>query len=143
MKREMLPVVDARPPNYDAILAVLPLASADGVMFAYGDKVFYPGGRGPLPRELDAHERVHIERQGGDPESWWKNYLEDSLFRYSEELAAHRAEYQTYCLRHANPIKRLRALRLIARRLASPLYEGLIGPEQAQRDILASGVGVV
>lgn len=136
MKRDMLEVIDARPPNYDAIAAVLPRAAEPGVMFAYDGKVYFPGGRGPLTRELDAHERVHIERQAGDVAGWWKQYLEDPTFRYAEELLAHRAEYNTYCRRHVNPVKRAQALRMIAKRLVSPLYgAGDVTLEEAMTDI--------
>ena len=137
MKRDMLEVVDARPPNYDAVLAVLPRAAEPGVMFAYNGKVYFPGGRGPLTRELDAHERVHIERQREfGVKEWWLGYLEDPTFRYAEELLAHRAEYNTYCRRHANPVKRAQALRTIAKRLVSPLYgAGDVTLEEAMTDI--------
>lgn len=122
---KLLEVVDARPPNFDAILAVLPEAANPGVMFAYGGKVYYPGGKGPLSRELDAHERVHIERQNaleGGADKWWELYLTDAAFRYNEELFAHQAEYAMFCRRFANPIKRAQFLHKIATRLASPLY---------------------
>lgn len=123
MKRDMLEVVDARPPNFDAIVKVLPKASEPGVMFAYGDKVYFPGGKGPLTRELNDHEAVHLERQSHDGvEAWWERYLTDTSFRFNEELLAHRAEYRTYCNRHLNPVKRAQFLRTIAKRLASDLY---------------------
>jgi hypothetical protein len=121
VKRDMLEVVDGLPPIYDAIVQVLPEAANDGVIFAYGGKVY---GRGlkKLSRELDAHERAHLERQGADSDAWWKQYLTDVEFRYREELVAHQAEYRTYCARHINPIKRAQALRQMAQRLTSPLY---------------------
>lgn len=125
MKREMLEVVDARPPNFDAIKAVLPDADKPGVMFAYGGKVYYPGARSKvLTRELDAHERVHVERQAAEtePGSWWAQYLTDAEFRFNEELLAHQAEYRMFCKRHANPVKQWQYLRTIAGRLCSPLY---------------------
>lgn len=122
MKRVMLEVVDARPPNFDAIVAVLPGAADPGVMFAYGDKVYFPGGRGPLTRELDAHERVHLERQKGDVAGWWARYLAEPKFRFYEELLAHKAEYDTYCRRHINAIKRYQALTSMTTRLMSALY---------------------
>jgi hypothetical protein len=125
MKREMMKVVDGRPPNYDAILAVLPDAANPGVMFCYGDTVYFPGGKGPLTRELDAHERVHADRQlayEGGPSAWWVEYLANDAFRYTEELLAHREEFSTYCARHINPIKRHQALTRMAKRLASGLY---------------------
>jgi hypothetical protein len=123
MKRDMLTVVDARPPNYDKIVAVLPGAAQPGVMFAYDGKVYFPGGKGPLTRELDAHERVHLDRQAkvGLTE-WWNDYLASPVFRNYEEFLAHRAEYEMYCRRHLNPVKRAQYLRMIAGRMASPLY---------------------
>lgn len=123
MKRDMLEVVDARPPNYDAIVAVLPDAATPGVMFAYGGKVYFPGGKGPLTRELDAHERVHLDRQDKvGLDTWWRDYLESPVFRQYEEFLAHREEYETYCKRHINPIKRAQFLRQVATRMASSLY---------------------
>ena len=140
MKRDMLEVVDARPPNFDAIVAVLPHAADPGVMFAYGDKVYFPGGKGPLTRELDAHERVHLLRQENEPDLWWRRYLSDPEFRFIEEAIAHGAEYSTYCKRHLNPIKRAQFLRQIAQRLASPLYGVGITLEKAMLAVRAEAV---
>lgn len=136
--RDMLEVVDARPPNFDAIVRVLPGAAEPGVMFAYDSKVYFPGGKGPLTRELDAHERVHIERQNrleGGADKWWELYLTNVAFRYNEELLAHRAEYRTYCKRHINPVKRAQFLRAVAKRLASPLYAAGLTVERAMIEI--------
>ena len=137
LKRPMLEVVDARPPNFDKIVAVLPDAAKPGTMFAYDGKVYFPGGKGPLTRELDAHERVHIERQGHDGlEAWWEKYLADVNFRFNEELLAHRAEYRTYCKRHIDQVKRAKFLRVISKRLASPLYGAGLTDERAAIEIL-------
>jgi hypothetical protein len=139
MKREMMKVVDGRPPNYDAILAVLPEAANPGVMFCYGDTVYFPGAAGrTLTRELDAHERVHAERQlayEGGPSAWWVKYLADAEFRYFEEALAHAEEYKTYCRRHINPVKRHQALERIAKRLASGLYAAGVTVEKATYDV--------
>jgi hypothetical protein len=136
MKRDMLTVVDARPPNFDKIVAVLPDAAQSGVMFAYDGKVYWPGGKGPLTRELNDHEAVHLERQKHQGlDSWWEQYLTDVNFRYNEELLAHRAEYRTFCKRHINPIKRHQFLRQIAKRLASSLYAAGLTDERAAIEI--------
>lgn len=132
-----LEVVDARPPNYEAIVAVFPGAAQPGVIFAYGDRIYAPGGRRPTPA-LQAHEAVHCERQDGRPEPWWRRYLVDPAFRLEEELEAHRAEYRAYCARHANRAKREAALEGVARKLAAPLYGGLISVEDARKAV--SGV---
>jgi hypothetical protein len=49
-------------------------------------------------------------------------FLTNTAFRFNEEFIAHRAEYETYCKRHINPGKLAQYLRLVAKRLASPLY---------------------
>ena len=140
MKREMLTTVDGVPPIYDAIVQVLPEAANDGVIFAYDGKVYGRGIKKVLSRELDAHERVHLERQGSDPAAWWKRYLTDPDFRFIEEAVAHGAEYDTYCRRHANPVKRAQYLRYAAGKLASPLYGAGITVEKAMLAIRAEAV---
>ena len=134
MRAAPLEVVNARPPNFDKIVAVFPEAEKPGVMFAYAGKVYAPGGT-KVTRELDAHERVHIARQGVDPDGWWDRYLTDVKFRYDEELVAHVEEYRTYCRRHIDQVKRRKALREIAARLASSLYGNVVSPTVAQIEI--------
>lgn len=121
MRAALLEVVNARPPIFDRVVAVLPKAADPGVMFAYAGKVYAPG-RNSITRELQAHEKVHIDRQGKDPDGWWKRYLAEPEFRLEEEILAHRAEWQEYCKRHACAFKRQRALAEIAGKLASGLY---------------------
>lgn len=135
MKRDMLETVDGVPPIYDAIVQVLPEAGNPGVIFAYGGRVYGRGIKKVLSRELDAHERVHIERQGSDPDAWWRQYLTDTVFRATEELVAHQAEYRTYCARHINPVKRAQYLRFVATKFASPLYRAGATVESAMAAI--------
>jgi hypothetical protein len=139
VKRDMLETVDGVPPIYDAIVQVLPEAANDGIMFAYNGKVYGRGIKKVLSRELDAHERVHLERQQrleGGADTWWRLYLTNTAFRYVEELLAHRAEYETFCRRHANQIKRIQFLRATAKRLASALYGAGVTLAEAEQDIL-------
>lgn len=138
MRAAPLEVVDGRPPNFEKIVAACPGAAGPGVMFAYAGKVYAPG-RKTLTRELDAHERVHIERQGTDPDAWWERYLRDMDFRLKEEILAHQAEERMYRARHIDPVKRYRALREIAGKLASPLYGGMISRSQAEAEIKYGG----
>lgn len=125
-------IVIDRPPNFEAIAAVFPGARGDGIIFAYGTKIFNPSGT-PLPPEIIQHELVHCERQVAQGvEVWWDQYLIDGDFRYEEELLAHRAEYQTLCARYPERKNRRRALEHVAKKLAAPLYGRMVTVNQAK-----------
>ncbi len=128
-------IVNARPPNFEQIAAVFPMAGNDGVLFAYGGDIYAPGGK-VVPPALVAHENVHLERQralGPAPgsttqwsgaDSWWHKYLHDSEFRYQEELLAHVAEFKV--LKASNDRNfGARLLMSTALRLTAPLYNYL------------------
>lgn len=132
-----MPIVKAFPPNIHKIAEVFPAAVKEGVIFAYGDRIFNPSGIQIPPSLLD-HERVHCERQrmmGVD--AWWNKYLVDPKFRYEEELLAHRAEYAK-ASEGANRQQRRYHLHHIAKRLASPLYGRVRSLEQCKKDIEAA-----
>ena len=133
-------IVKSLPPNFDAIVAVIPRAANSNVMFTYGDTIYAPGG-GDISDWLVAHEEIHCFRQGHDPEGWWKRYLVDIQFRFNEELIAHRVEWRTWMNMGArNRHERLRMMRIIAGRLSGPLYGGLVNFENARSLILSAGV---
>lgn len=133
-KMEMT-VVDGRPPNFDKIIKVFPLASRAGVMFAYGWTLYAPGFTArTVPDELlYAHEPVHAIQHTtyeGGIGAWWDRYMEDIDFRFSQELPAHVAEFRyLVSLAHA----RKRALRETAEKLAAPLYGSMRSVEECQR----------
>lgn len=130
-------IVDARPPNFDDIVAVLPAASRPGAIFSYGETVFAPGLRDLSP-SLKAHEAVHGQRQGRTDDAiraWWERYLRDPAFRLDEELPAHRAEYRTYRNRTRDRNDVSAYLNIIADRLSGPLYGRLLTPRQARLEI--------
>lgn len=117
--------IKAFPPNYPEIRRAFPHIRGRDIIFAYGDKIFYPSGK-PLPDSLIAHETVHGQRQAGDPAGWWKRYLVDASFRFEEELLAHRAEYRAGG-----------DLAEIAKRLSGPLYGANISLDRAREMIVA------
>ena len=102
-----------------------------GVIFAWGDRIYNPRGV-DIPPSLIAHEAVHGARQGRDIVGWWRRYIEDGEFRLAEEIPAHQAEYAVL-IRDANRQARRGACREVARRLASPLYGGLLSRQTAER----------
>jgi hypothetical protein len=109
-----------RPPNFEQILKAFPNAGNPGVIFAYGDYIYNPGG-GVIPEALIQHEAVHQRRQGADPQRWWELYIEVPSFRYAEELAAHVAEYKAQ-LHGIDRNQKHKLLMATAARLVAPLY---------------------
>ena len=124
-------IINERPPNFEQIKVAFPRAENPGVLFAYGDRIYNPSGI-VVPPALIAHEEVHLNRQrsaGPTPgsttqwsgaELWWQRYLEDSEFRYHEELLAHVAEFKALKAGDRNASARL--LMSTALRLVAPLY---------------------
>jgi hypothetical protein len=139
-------IIENRPPNFEQIHAVFPQADAPGVLFAYDGAVYNPSGY-PVPPALMAHEEVHLTRQqalnptplavtrwvGAD--LWWARYLEDSEFRYYEELLAHAAEFKM--LRYEDRNSGAALLMRTALRLTAPLYKYDPQPslQQALKDL--------
>ncbi len=131
-------VVIERPPNFDRILTRFPKAAEPGVIFAYGGKIYNPGG-GSIPLALLAHEEVHLNNQdtfGSD--EWWERYLTEDQFRYYEELLAHAQEYRVQLAYiDGDRNKKAKLLTSTARRLVAELY-GYAPPrslQQAMKDL--------
>jgi hypothetical protein len=151
------------PPNFNEILAVLPDARKDGIIFAYAPDVYVPYPTGKLHQSLVAHEKVHIRQQldfaysmpaSGEvetqpirvsppdtvigPEGWWDLYLKDGAFRFDQELEAHRAEY-AWWRKHKTQRIASNMLDRIAERLASGLYGMPKNKEWCRRFIVEQG----
>lgn len=124
-------IIEERPPNFADIVAVFPMATKAGVIFAWGDAIYNPSGIVISPALME-HEGVHGRRQGDDPASWWRNYLSDPAFRLREEILAHCREYGWLCA-NGNRHARRAALVTVAGRLSSPLYGQMISPFEARR----------
>lgn len=137
MTAKEIQVIFDVPPNMAKIVEKFPGACAPHIIFAYGDKIYVPGGF-KLPFYLVAHETAHCERQqqvGVD--HWWEQYLGDATFRYMEELIAHRAEYSALCEVATARNHRRKNLEEVAKKLAAPLYGRLVTVEKAKKDLKA------
>lgn len=128
----MTEIVKDFPPNIDAIRAVLPLTGRE--IFAYDGVIYNPSGS-RLGAELIAHEHVHFRQQGTFPKRWWKRFLKSAEFRLQQEMEAHREEYRVFCQSHRDRNARVGFLRLLGKRLASPMYGGLMTTTQAAKEI--------
>ena len=98
------------PPNYELLAKHFPMKG--GEIFTYGNKIYTPSRLSP---SLIAHEKTHVRQQlKMGVEIWWARYIADEDFRFSQELEAHQVEYRAGG-----------RLKVIAERLASPLYGNL------------------
>lgn len=136
-------IIKAFPPNWPAIAAAFPqIKGKQGILYAYGDRIFNPSG-GVVAPWLVRHEEVHGLRQEAldDPDTscawpvggitkWWTRYIQNPSFRLNEEILAHRAEWQHYSGPYPD-----RYLGMMAERLSGPLYGNLISVEQAVKEI--------
>lgn len=114
-----------RPPNWDAIVAAFPQVEGAEVLFCWGETIFNPQ-KVKIPTFLMVHESVHCERQKGDPTGWWERYIADPVFRLKEEVQAHKAELAAVNVTVRDRNAKARNLSVTAKRLAAPLYGGII-----------------
>lgn len=76
------------PPNWDLIKIVFPKAEGTKTIFCYGNTIYNPFDIKITP-DLEAHEEVHVEQQGNDPDAWWTKYISDPQFRTEQEIEAY------------------------------------------------------
>ena len=122
------------PPNFDIIRSAFPKSISPNVIFTYGGTIYSPNSK-KIPEHLIQHELVHSRRQGDDPDSWWKSYIEDIDFRFQEELKAHEAEYES-CLKYGRNVRK-RQLKIAAMHLSGSLYGNMVTKKKAEELILA------
>ena len=134
-------IVHSRPPNFEDIRKVFPMADLPNVIFAYGHTIYSPSTT-PIPIPILKHEYTHCERQGTNEDGiieWWDKYLKDIDFRYNEELVAHIAEYKKAAELSRNRQHKRMHLKIIAKRLSSPLYGRMITFEDAKKELKGYG----
>jgi hypothetical protein len=129
-------IIEDFPPGklYSAIAERFPAVKNHRVIFAYGDVIFNPQ-RVEITPALLAHEGVHGYRQGNDPMAWWGRYLNDIDFVFQEELVAHVAEAEAMMRSAPSRQQRRRAIPIVARKLAAPIYGPMITTHKARTAI--------
>jgi len=112
------------PPVWDELVRRFGV-SWERTAVAYGDTIH---AANPLPPDVDAHERVHLNQQGytkSGAEKWWKRYLDDPPFRYAQELEAYRIQYH-YLKSHVKDKNELaRRAHRLATLLSGEMYGGI------------------
>jgi hypothetical protein len=135
MTSRMQVIYGEKPPNYDAIAKTFNIKGRTNIVFAYGDKLYVPGGKSVnVDTHLLVHEETHANQQAMiGVEKWWERYLEDADFRFLQELEAYRNQYRSM---NILPLKhRLDYLNHIATDLAGEMYGNLLSKEDAIRAI--------
>lgn len=137
-------IIKAFPPNYAAIAQRFPVKGKQGILYAWGNRIYNPSGIDVLPWIL-AHESVHGQRQcmifdygveiDTAVKAWWKRYLAEPVFRLDEEIAAHRAEWTVYSANRSGKVERQWYLDMMVARLSGPLYDNMITPSAARKEI--------
>lgn len=124
-------IVKAFPPNFIRLAEVFPIRGKQGIIYAYGNRIYNPSGVKVLPWVLE-HEKVHCERQFEVGIGiWWDAYVAFPDFRLSEEVLAHRKEWSmTQDLISCRD--RMHYLDMMVDRLSSSLYGNLVTSEQAR-----------
>ncbi len=125
-------ILEEKPPNFEDIKEVFPVIQRGRIIFTYGDTIYNPDIV-DLREDLIVHEKVHIRQQGSDPAGWWKKYLTDKNFRFSQELEAYRAQCQYLCLQTNSREKQHRMRYGIAAALSSEIYGKMITTAEAYK----------
>lgn len=149
----VMKIVHAFPPNFALIKAALPNAN-EHVTYCYGDTIYRPDGQ-ELPPDIEFHESIHSEQQGGEPDMWYAKYLTDPHFRLQQEIEAYGKQF-AYAKQHiemmadqaAGEGRRLlagknnlirHALERMATALSGPEYGNLIEYAKAEATIRRYG----
>lgn len=125
------------PPNIDRIEQTFPEVRKWPVVYCYGDTIFNPDAKVPVPKHLQVHEEVHSRQQeeyDGGPEAWWIEYLKNPLFRIEQEVPAYAAQV-AYIHQDTGGRKTEQALQTYARALSGPIYGRAISYFSAKQRI--------
>lgn len=125
-------ISNSKPPIYDNVCQAFGIRPKN-VYYTYADTIYNPDNL-PVPPDIIAHEKEHIEQQGGDIEGaelWWGKYLRDPIFRVDQESRAYARQYQFICQTIKGRNERFNILMQLAKFLSGPLYNKAISQTEA------------
>lgn len=99
-------------------------------VFTFRDAIYNPHGI-PITKDMVVHEATHTEQQGENPATWWDRYFTDAQFRFEQELAAYRNQYQFSKTAIKDRNRLFRYLHEMAGDLAGPMYGNLVTHSEA------------
>lgn len=122
----------AYPPNIEDIRKMFPLHK--GIVFTYGDVLYNPDNCF-IDNYLQYHELTHAFQQKNKVARWWKLYLEDKAFRFTQELEAYQNQYNLFCQQHKDRNKQNYYLNKLSADLSSEMYGSICSRSEAMRAI--------
>jgi len=128
----MMKVIYSNPPNYEDIEAKF--HPGKSVVYTYGDTLYNPYNA-PLNHPLMVHEQTHAMQQGDDPKSWWNRYIDDPIYRVSQEVEAYRNQYVAFCKIKKDRNARARFLYILASDLSGEVYGRCVSFPEAHQKI--------
>jgi len=123
---------DEFPPVWDRLVEMFGVRKENTVV-TYGDKIY---SERELTYDIIVHEEVHQKQQRAyGVEEWWDKYLEDVVFRRSQEVEAYQKQYQ-YLKRVIKNREKLNNNRVrLARDLSSSQYGEMMTYQEALKMI--------
>lgn len=106
-------------------------------VFTYGETIYNPDNA-HMPSDLLIHEETHSNQQEHNDtvaKLWWMKYLDDPVFRLSQEVEAYHNQYVYFCTIVTDRNKQYKKLWELATVLASPLYNCNITTSEALKRI--------
>ena len=125
-----------KPPQWilDAVGEQFNVYWEDGIIFTYDGVI--SNFRGEMTEDLLAHENNHIKQQSKTtPEEWWKRYLKDDEFRYSQELECYRLQYIWAKNNIKDKEEVFKSLFFYSKSLSSKMYGNIRTFSEAMKDI--------
>lgn len=123
-------IINGYPPNINDIRKKFKLTNE--VVFTYGDTLYSPRFQG-ISDDLMIHEQTHRKQQL-NPQSWWKEYLDNPEFRLTQEIEAYHNQY-TFVKKAIGIDRATPLLNKLASDLSSSLYGDCITYEEAREKI--------
>jgi len=138
-----------KPPIWDAVCVTFKINPR--CYFTYGDTLYNPS-KLPIPPEIIAHEKVHIEQQKAtilikhravgmstekpniiemNPALWWGKFLREPEFRIDQEAKAYGRQYEYICSVIKDDKTRTKYLEQLAESLSGPLYNSCVSKKEA------------
>lgn len=126
-----------KPPQWilDAVKEKWGVEWKSTVIFTYNGVI--SSSTGKMTRDLVAHEKTHIQQQKdiGSGDIWWKKYLEDDEFRYSQELEAYQNQYRWLLNNEPNKNEVFKFLMHYAQSLSGEMYGSMVTFNEAMKAI--------